>query len=80
MKTAILLPALGLAALTLAACGPKTEAGNTAADTVTLNDDGGAALGNDDALAVDGNLAADNAVLTANVTDNATAPAAGNAL
>ncbi len=69
MKTAILLPALGLAALGLAACEPKTDAGNTAADTVTLNDDGGAALGNDDALAV-GNLAA----------DNATAPAAGNAL
>ena len=79
MKTAILLPALGLAALALAACGPKTDANNTAADTVTLNDDGGAALGNDDALAVDGNLA-DNATLTANVTDNATAPAAGNAL
>lgn len=79
MKTAILLPALGLAALGLAACGPKTDSGNTA-DTVTLNDDGGAALGNDDALAVDGNVAADDAALAGNLTDNAVAPAAGNAL
>lgn len=77
MKTSILLPALGLAALGLAACGPKADAGNNSADTVTLNDDGGAVLGNDAGLEADGNVAVDDALLTGNGTDNA---AAGNAL
>lgn len=79
MKTAILLPALGLAALGLAACGPKTESGNTAAETVTLNDDG-AVFDNAAGLETDGNSAAGDTALTGNVADNATSPAAGNAL
>lgn len=79
MKTAILLPVLGLAALSLTACGLKTESGNTSAETVTLNDDG-AVFDNAAGLETDGNSAAGDAALTGNIADNATAPAAGNAL
>lgn len=79
MKTAILLPVLGLAALSLTACGPKTESGNTSAETVTLNDDG-AVFDNAAGLETDDNSAAGDTALTGNIADNATAPAAGNAL
>ncbi|MCP3734129.1 hypothetical protein M9979_04465 [Sphingomonas sp. RP10(2022)] len=80
MKTLTLAAALGIAALSLAACGPKTDAGNNAAatDTLTLNEEGDASLGNSDAFAVDNGLAIDNGA--AAVDDNATAPATGNAL
>lgn len=52
MKTVILAPALALATLGLSACGPKTDAGNdtVASDTLTLNEEGDAALGNSDAF------------------------------
>lgn len=79
MKTHILAPALALAALSLAACGPKTGAGNTAAatDTLTLNEEGDAGLGNSDAFEATGNdLTVDNGA----AADNLIAPAEGNAL
>jgi predicted small secreted protein len=79
MKTHILAPALALAALSLAACGPKTGAGNTAAatDTLTLNEEGDASLGNSDAFEATGNdLTVDNGA----TADNLIAPAEGNAL
>lgn len=81
MKTVILAPALALAALSLAACGPKTEAGNDAAasDTLTLNEEGDAGLGNSDAFEASGNdLAVDNAA--AAPADNVLTPTDGNAL
>lgn len=78
MKTLILAPALALAALSLAACGPRTDTGNTTAtDTLTLNEEGDAGLGNGDAVETTG-----NAVATGNdagLADNVLAPA-GNAL
>ena len=79
MKTVILAPALALAALSLAACGPKTDAGNTAAatDKLTLNEEGDAAPGNSDAFEATGNdVSLGN---DAGPTDNLAAPA-GNAL
>jgi len=78
MKITILAPALALAALSLAACGPKTDAGNNAAatDTLTLNEEGDAGLSNG------GDFATGNDITLANdaTADNALAPAAGNAL
>ncbi|AIT07220.1 MULTISPECIES: hypothetical protein [Sphingomonas] len=78
MKITILAPALALAALSLAACGPKTDAGNNAAatDTLTLNEEGDAGLSNS------GDFATGNDITLANdaAADNALAPAAGNAL
>ncbi len=79
MKTFILAPALALAALGLAGCGTKTDAGNagTATDTLTLNEEGDAGLGNSDAFEATGNdvsLANDAAL-----PDNLAAPE-GNAL
>ena len=79
MKTLIPAPALALAALSLAACGPKTDAGNniTATDTLTLNEEGDAGLGNGDAFETTGNdVAIGN---DAGLADNVLAPA-GNAL
>ncbi len=80
MKTAILATTLTLAALSLAACGPKTDAGNTAAatDTLTLNEDSDAGLGNSDAFEATGNDVAIGNDLGA--TDNVATPAEGNAL
>jgi len=81
MKTAILAPALALAALSLAACGPKTDAGNnaTATDTLTLNEEGDAGLGNSDAFESNGSdLAVDNGATA--LGDNALTPTDGNAL
>lgn len=79
MKTLILAPALAITALSLAACGPKTDAGNTttATDTLTLNEEGDAGLGNSDAFDATG-----NAVTIGNdagLADTVIAPA-GNAL
>ena len=78
MKITILAPALALAALSLAACGPKTDAGNNAAatDTLTLNEEGDAGLSNS------GDFATGNDITLTNdaAADNALAPAAGNAL
>jgi hypothetical protein len=78
MKTPILTSALALAALSLAACGPRTDAGNTTAtDTLTLNEEGDAGLGNGDAFETTG-----NAVTIGNdagLADNVIA-SAGNAL
>ena len=77
MKTVILAPALALAALGLAACGPKADTGNTATDTLTLNEEGDAGLGNSDAFEATGNdVAIGN---DAGLADNVTAPE-GNAL
>ena len=77
MKITTLAPALALAALSLAACTPKTDAANNdaAADTLTLNEEGDAALDNGGDFAAGNALAADNAV-----DENTLAPAAGNAL
>ena len=79
MKTAILATTLTLAALSLAACGPKTDAGNTAAatDTLTLNEEGDAGLGNSDAFDATGNDTATGN--DAGLADNAAA-LEGNAL
>jgi hypothetical protein len=78
MKITILAPALALAALSLAACDPKPDAGNNAAatDTLTLNEEGDAGLSNS------GDFATGNDITLANdaAADNALAPAAGNAL
>jgi predicted small lipoprotein YifL len=78
MKITILAPALALAALSLAACGPKTDAGNNAAatDTLTLNEEGDAGLGNGDDFATGNDITLANDA----AADNALAPAAGNAL
>ena len=77
MKITTLAPALALAALSLAACTPKTNAANNdaAADTLTLNEEGDAAFDNGDDGAAGNSLAGDPAV-----DGNALAPAAGNAL
>lgn len=79
MKTVTLAAALGVATLGLAACGPKTDAGNNAAaaDTLTLNEEGDAGLGNSDTF-TDNSVAIDNT--GAPLADNALAPAEGNAL
>lgn len=77
MKTVILTPALALAALTLAACGPKTEAGNnTAAETVTLNDEGATELDNSGVFDAPANATATDNAADA-LGDNVTT---GNAL
>lgn len=79
MKTKILAPALALAALSLAACGPRTDAGNNtvATDTLTLNEEGDTAPGNSDAFEATGN---DPTVDNGTAADNFVAPAEGNAL
>ena len=78
MKTVILAPALALAALSLSACGPKTDAANNAAaaDTLTLNEEGDAGLANSDSFEASGNdLTIDNGI-----GGNLLTPAEGNAL
>lgn len=78
MKTVILAPALALAALSLSACDPKTDAANNAAaaDTLTLNEAGDAGLANSDSFEASGNdLTIDNGI-----GDNLLTPAEGNAL
>ncbi|USU03708.1 hypothetical protein NF700_10085 [Sphingomonadaceae bacterium OTU29MARTA1] len=79
MKIVILAPALALAALSLAACGSKTDTGNniTATDTLTLNEEGDAGLANSDAFEATGNdLIVDNGA----AAENLIAPVEGNAL
>ncbi|GAA0657984.1 hypothetical protein FHT00_002190 [Sphingomonas insulae] len=79
MKTITLAPALALATLGLAACGPKTDAGNNtvATDTLTLNEEGDAGLGNSDALDVNRtDTAPGNDAAAAG--EPASAPAEGN--
>jgi len=66
MKTVV----LALAALSLAACGPRTEAGNT--DTLTLNEEGDAGLGNSDAFEATGRDAGPGN--DAGLADNVVAP------
>ena len=81
MKIVILAPALALAALSLSACGPKADTGNdgVSTETLTLNEEGDAGIGNSDAFEANtAEPALDNA--TALPGDNALAPAAGNAL
>ncbi|MCU6455145.1 hypothetical protein LPN01_13755 [Sphingomonas sp. A2-49] len=79
MKIVILAPALALAALSVSGCGPKADTGATnaaATETLTLNEEGDAALANSDGFEANAtDPAPDNAI-----GDNALAPAAGNAL
>ena len=57
MKIVILAPALALAALSLSACGPKADTGNdgVSTETLTLNEEGDAGIGNSDAFEATGN-------------------------
>ena len=78
MKITTLAPIAALAALSLAACTPKGDAANNTAatDTLTLNEEGDAGLGNADDFATGNDVVLDNGT----AGDNAAAPAAGNAL
>jgi len=79
MKIVILAPVLALAALSVSGCGPKADTGATnaaAPETLTLNEEGDAALANSDAFEANAtDPAPDNTI-----ADNALAPVAGNAL